>query len=338
MYFDFNKKIQNLKTKSVSNVTVFYLIVLFSYWTFSILIPISVILYTFFYKYFLYLKLYVFTSIIHNYFVNYISKYNIYKLFIDKIKNSIDIYFNIKRINMNPKLLESNSKIKTMYAEFPHGIFTIGFLCNSFILSKHKFKNVVFDILCNIPFFGDFLQTNNCIDSNKYVLQKNMQNGYGIHILPGGFHEIFLSENFNYNIYVPTGFIAMCVKYKYQIIPILNLGENETFYIYKIPNKYFSLITNLLSIIKIPIFLAFGNLIPFLPYNVNIWSIYGEPIECIQNENESLSESVSRIHSLVCLQIKNMFDKNIINYCTAYNLDDKLYKLKIFSKENILKI
>ena len=329
-----SKKIQ---TKGVCFQYSFGVSFLYLYWTFSILAPFLLLLSTIYMYTIKYAIFYVSFAVANKcciYTIMYISDH-VYSCVLNFFSSAIGTYFNIKRIQCTSEysfdkkdnsfdkksggyeLLNENNRV--MYAEFPHGIFTIGFINNFFLLSGCK--NVVFDALYHAPFFGDLIKVNNCIPSNKRSVDNCMKTGCGIHILPGGFHEIFLTENFRYNVYVPTGFIAMSVRHGYRIVPILNIGENETFYIFKIPNKYFGYVSNFYKkILKVPIFCAIGKFCMLIPHNVNIWSVYGTPIECNQLKDELFSDAVERIHN----------HENIVKYCSAYNLDINLYKINIY--------
>jgi hypothetical protein len=323
------RNIQNSKSKNIDLWTYIKIYFLIFTWVFSILFPFIIIYYTLKDKNRFYILLYIVLSSLSMILLYVLKKY-FYDKLINSAGDSYKKYFNIEIKNFNIKKEDK----KILCAEFPHGIFCCGYVHNLMYLNQNlgNFRHVLFPFLLDIPFWGDILKMVDAIRSNKSTVAQYMERGENIHILPGGFHEICLTENFCYNIYVPSGFIAMCIKYKYSIIPVLNLGENETMYVLKIPEKIYNCISKyIFKVIKIPVFIGFGKYFTPIPENVTIWTIYGDPIECVQSDDETFEKAVDRIKKVMQVELQRLFDRNIKEYCKVNNTDESLYKLKIIN-------
>lgn len=296
-------------------------------WVSSVIIPIASFIYTvrtFDPYYIQLLLLIIFISRLLFYFFN-LNKDNVHQLK-NILQKSFVSYFNFKTINY--KKFPSQSKI--LYAEFPHGIFCFSFFINYAFL--HPCKNCIFDLLVEMPVFGDFVKMYGATGCKKELVKKHMKNNENIHLLPGGFHEICSIKNFEYNLYVPTGFIALCLQYNYTIVPIINIGENETYYILPLHRKVYNFIYRyVFKFIKIPIFIGIGKYFTLMPIKRTIWSIYGDPIECKLDKDETTNEAIYRIRKTICLDLVKMFENNIQKYCDENKYDYKKYKIQILS-------
>jgi hypothetical protein len=325
---NFIEKSKYTQTKIQSNINVFISLFLFYLWVFSFTFPIVTLGMTVYNKNLKFLYLYLSASFFSKVVLKCIrmkkgAKSAVQNMFL----NALHEYFNIKRVNCNMNKYDK----KLLYAEFPHGIFTAGFMINSLEGDKHNIKNAVSDAMYHCPFAGDLAKLFGGTPCNKINLNCLMEQGENIHLMPGGFNEILLTENYTYNLYVDTWFIAMCVKHNYNIIPVLNIGENETYCIYKLPRSIYRLIFNYIyKYIKLPVFFALGKNFTLAPYNTNIWSLYGKPIECGVRDNEEIHHAVERIQQRICRNLKDLFYENIHLFCKKYDLDPKMYKINIY--------
>ena len=228
----------------------------------------------------------------------FLFKTNNYDLISTNLRKN---FYNNK--NENLKTL----KDKSLLACFPHGLF-----CGGFVMGSNIAKNkCISSLVLEIPIFGDICKTifkSVSKDSMKSIMSK----GETLSLLPGGFNEIYMMENYKYNIHVPSGFIALAIKYNYTIYPMLSLGENETYNTIPIPKWMFGYLKRLIRTIPIPIIIPFGKYCTFIPMDVPIVTYYGNPINC---ENET----VENIKDKIIYELQKTFNKNIENYCEYRN-------------------
>ncbi len=264
------------------------------------------------------------------YLVTIISfKYMIPNIFSDQyinnIKSNVKSYFKINVINYPTDLKGPNQKI--MFAHFPHGMFCAGFAANGG-LDKSYIKCIT-PILLNIPIFGDYLKYMNFKSCSKQNMCKLMKAGDNIMLLPGGFYEVFMMKNYEYNIYVPKGFINLCVKHGYTIYPCLTLGENETYKTITIPKFMWNLVKKFLNYIKLPLIIAFGKWNSFFILPTPLTTIYGDAIDCTPKDDSTINETVDRIHKEVIKSLNKAFYSNIDEYCLTNGFDKNLYSMEI---------
>jgi hypothetical protein len=280
------------------NIVLFLIIT----WIFSFIFPILIL---FDYKFlFIYLLLILITKIFFKYFFNNIHH--------NYILNSCFNYYSVKFIN------EAEIDNKSLIACFPHGIFCQGFSILVFL--KKNYINFVASILINMPIIGYLLKTYNTKSADKNTFINNMKKNNNLLLLPSGFNEVFMTTKYEYNLYIPTGFIVLCIKNEYNIYPCLFLGENEIFDTITIPKKYWKYCFKLIKIIQIPLNFIYS----IIPKKVPIHIIYGKKIKC------NKLDSVENIREQIKNQLTLMFDSNIKEYCKLYNFDSTKYKLNIY--------
>lgn len=271
-------------------------------WGISFLLPICILIN---YKFlFIYASLIIITKIYLVYFYN--NNHHNY------ILNSLLNFYSIKIIN-KPKINN-----KSLIACFPHGVFCQGFIITG-LLYKNYIKFVT-SILINIPIFGYFLKYYNTKSASKSIFLNYMKQDNKLLLLPGGFNELFMTKKYEYNLYIPTGFIALCIKNEYNIYPCLFLGENELFDTITIPKQYWDYCFKLMKIVQIPL----NFLYSIIPKKVPIHIIYGEKIKC------NKIDSIEHIRDQIKNQLTLMFNSNIKEYCKLYNFDHTKYKLNIY--------
>jgi hypothetical protein len=229
-----------------------------------------------------------------------------------------------------PRYIEKN---RVLVAHFPHGLFCCSFIMNSDIFDNLRigtFKILVFKYLMYVPVFGSLIKKYGAHSCDKRSMKEVMQRGENIMILPGGFNEIMMMENYVYNIYIPTGFISYCVKFNYQIIPVLNLGENEIYKVYPFSRFMWKFIsTYIFKYVKFPLFFGYGKFLSFIPFDVPVLSLYGNVIDCNPKENENCRDAVSRIHGELQKSITELFEENIEEYCLEHGLKRQIFRLRI---------
>ena len=216
-------------------------------------------------------------------------------------------------------------KSKTMISVFPHGIFANNFNLIGGAKAGTSFKKCISSILINIPIFGYLLEKLDFVDISKTTLNNLMQKKENIMILPGGFNEVFMTKPYEYNIFIPRGFIKYACKYNYTIIPVLSLGENETFYAITPPKFLYNFLFKFLTYIPVPLALPFSsNIVP-------IKIFYGEKIIC------NPEDDIEIIRNKMIEEIKNIFHKNIEKYVKYRNklnikpiVNSEMYKINFY--------
>ena len=246
--------------------------------------------------------------------ISYFVVVMLFKLFSSSIDHYDLICANLKKNFYNDKNNENLKmlKDKSLLACFPHGLFVGGFIMGSNVVKNKCVSSLVLEI----PIFGDICKTifkSVSKDSMKSIMSK----GESLSLLPGGFNEIYMMENYKYNIHVPSGFIALAIKYNYTIYPMLSLGENETYKTIPIPKSIFRYLKRFIKILPVPIIMPFGKWMTFIPISVPIITYYGKPIDC---ENEFMNDkSIENVKNKIISELQSIFNKNIENYCEYRN-------------------
>ena len=237
------------------------------------------------------------------------------------IHDCLQHYFAVENIN-KPDLATINDK--NLFTYHPHGIFCSGFSAG-IGFQLNEIKKCVSRLILILPIFGDYIRFANFVRANKNVFSKYMQSNDNLVILPGGFNEVFMTRKYEYNIYVPTGFIAMCIKHEYTIRPVLCLGENELYDTISLPKRLWKYMFNITKYITLPFIFFYGRLCTMMPYASPITIIYGTPIHCIK------TDSVDNIYSKYCQELTTIFTSNIGTYCEKHGFDPKKYSFQIYS-------
>ena len=196
---------------------------------------------------------------------------------------------------------------KTMTAVFPHGAFCVGFNSIGALKAQNTIISLIAPLLMHVPCFGGLAKKIGVSSAEKNNMKSLMSKDFNISLLPGGFNEIFMMRKYEYNIYVPTGFIALAIKYEYRIYPILVLGENETFDVITPPKYLWTLLNKFVSKVPVPL------LLPYRYHRVPVCSYYGESIACKHGD------SVEIIQKHIIETLMDLFTKNIESYCKNRN-------------------
>lgn len=202
---------------------------------------------------------------------------------------------------------EIKPNTKVLISVFPHGLFCWGFgILGGFKFTYNYYKAITY-ILLRIPLFGYWLEKLNCISVDKKSMENLMINDHNIMFLPGGFNEILTTRNFEYNIYIPIGFIVLSCKHEYSILPCFSLGENEIQSVLSPPKVLWPHLFKFIK--KIPFPLA----IPYWFHRVPIWTIMGNEIKCQKNDDPN------DIRDKIEIELKRVFNENIVKYCHYRN-------------------
>lgn len=212
---------------------------------------------------------------------------------------------------------DDTTQTNTLITIFPHGMFCVGYSMSGCVKAGTKYYKAVSNILLSLPMFSSWMRKLKFTSIDKNNMKTIMERGDNISILPGGFNEILLLRKYEYNIYIPTGFIALSCKYGYTIKPCLSLGENETFSTLSPPKFLWKYLFRIMKVIPVPLS------IPYWVHRVPVVILYGEPIECHPGDN------ISEIRDKLIVTLTKLFEDNIENYCNYRN------KLKIQPSVNV---
>jgi hypothetical protein len=250
--------------------------------------------------------------------------------FTQEIHNNI-FYKDLCKLYYSP--MENHTLVKTtapkqskMIASFPHGLFCGGFNIAGGCRSGTSFTALVASVIVNIPCFGDWLKVIGFQTISKSNMQRLMNNKENIIIVAGGFNEIFMMRKYEYNIFIPSGFIAMAIKQEYTIIPLLSLGENETFSVITPPKFTWRWLQSMMRVFPVPIIFPYaGHRIPVIP-------IYGDGIEC------KPTDDVEEIRQQLKKSLEDIFKNNIEEYCRYRNdlkikpeVNSAMYSINFYS-------
>lgn len=216
--------------------------------------------------------------------------------------NPLCNYFYYKSIEQ-----EIEPKSKLLISVFPHGVFCWGFGMLGGFKSTYKYYKAITCVLLRIPILGYILDKLNCVCVDKKSMEDLMVNDNNIMFLPGGFNEIISVCNFEYNIYIPIGFIILSCKHEYSILPCLSLGENETHSVFSFPKVLWPQLFKIIKKIPLPL------TIPYWLHRVPIWSIMGNKIQCQKGDNPN------DIRDKIEIELERIFNENINTYCDYRN-------------------
>ena len=291
--------------------TSFIIFSISTFWAFTIFCPLYVLIYFNLYLFSFYLCFILFFKLMKYYDLFPLNYYYVSKYMSEYFYNTQN---NIE-INQN----------KSLVTVFPHGIFCVGF-CSIYHPSLYK---CISDILLYSFGFGDFVQTMDHTSCSKNNMNYMMSNQKNLILLPGGFHDIYMIKNYEYNIYIPKGFINLAKKHEYTIYPVLSLGENESFKIFPVSSKYYPILKKIIKLVPIPFASGLGYIIPWVPFRIPVVTYTGTPINC--NDFTTINE----IHEKIKEELTNIFTKNIENYCLlcnqkGYSVSPEQYSIRFF--------
>jgi hypothetical protein len=201
--------------------------------------------------------------------------------------------------------IEPNKKV--LVTVFPHGLFTIGFFIAGGGKAGTSFFKLVSSIIISIPVIRDWGTKIDFIAASKKIMSSKMKQMKNLILIPGGFNEIFMMREYEYNLFIPTGFIAMSIKNEYTIYPVLALGENELIQTLHIPKCFWKSIIKFMRIFPIPI------CFPYSARKVPVITYYGTPIICCQTDN------VMEVREKIINCLTEIFHNNIKTYCEYRN-------------------
>lgn len=197
---------------------------------------------------------------------------------------------------------------KTLVVVFPHGVCAIGTaIQGAMTIDGSNTVTFIADALLKTPLIGDFMYKLGCRSASKQSVKANMCRGRNCTLLPGGFYELLMTTPFEYNLFVPTGFIALALEHGYTIQPVLGLGENEAFITIGPPKWTWPLVYRCLRKISIPILLVVGHQrVPVIPYR-------GVPVQC------TTGDTVDNVRDRVIASLRATFHDHIEEYCNHRN-------------------
>ena len=180
--------------------------------------------------------------------------------------------------------LNSISKPR-LYAIHPHAILAngLGMAMHDCVSRGERITVVASSVLYWLnPIFRLFVNSMGCGISSvvKRDLERVMRSGDSIAIVPGGFEEVMLMEDGRDVVYLKRriGFIRVCERFKYDIVPVLVFGES-LLYRNRIPLTHFlaRISAKLKMALVLPVGKCWWNFMPAdLPKGMLV--VFGQPI------------------------------------------------------------
>ena len=204
-------------------------------------------------------------------------------------------YFSPQLICTNKDTIQIFSSGKQhILVSHPHGVASynhfllmtdaVEFHTNYIKKSTHR-RELIANILFRIPGLRELTLWLGCIDAGKRVAENTLSHGYSIQVYPGGEHEQLLSNPIQPILVINKrkGIARLALKYNVCIIPTFTFGEDQT---YKTYTSLLPLQLWLSQQFKIALTAATGRFyIPFLPYQQQLTTVIGAPIQLPSRKN-----------------------------------------------------
>ncbi|XP_074063541.1 diacylglycerol O-acyltransferase 2-like protein 6 isoform X3 [Macrotis lagotis] len=256
---------------------------------------------------------------------NWVRNWTLWKYFRD--------YFPIKLV----KTCELSPSHNYIFATHPHGILSYGIFCNFGTEStgfSHIFPGITptlatLEGIFWIPIVREYVMSKGICPVSKaalkYLLTK-MGSGNAVIVVVGGASEAFMCLPGSTSIILKNrkGFVKLAFQTGAQLVPCYSFGENEVhkqkvfadgtwlrFFQY-----WYQTIAK--SILGLSLCTFYGRGLTrdswgFLPFNLPITTVVGEPIPVPKIEKPS-REMVDKYHSLYIKALQKLFDEHKVQY------------------------
>lgn len=178
---------------------------------------------------------------------------------------------------------------------------------------RFEYQRPVYWLMHDVPFrvhsiLRDFLLRHGCIPASREHLAAAFDRGHGVVVYPGGARETFrpFSERKKVTLGDRTGFVAMALRHRVPIVPVVSVGAHETLIVLtagrSVGERFF--ITKALRADVLPVYvglpwgIAFGPM-PHLPLPAKVTLEVLEPIDLahelnVQSESDMRDPAVLR--------------------------------------------
>lgn len=150
--------------------------------------------------------------------------------------------------------------------------------------------------------------TTNCIDATKESAQAAVNAGHSIMVLPGGIHEMLVTEHGREKLWLKNhkGFVRLALQNGLPLIPMYAFGASDLYHTHSFLDGLRMWIGSNLRV-ALPIFSGqHGTLCP-LPVQVTI--AVGAPIPVERQENPS-QEALDAVHARYVEALRALFEKH----------------------------
>jgi len=227
----------------------------------------------------------------------------------------------------NPEKAKLKSNKPMFFAIHPHGAFCSGwsmlvvapFMTSvRFCFSPALYYSPIFKFFCRLG-----VKPGKC---DKVSMVGYMKKGENIALPPGGFEEATITGRQD-RVYIKkrTGFIKLCLKHGYSVVPVYVFGENRLF---SNVQGWWELRLWLNSL-GLPAIACWGStFVPLAPqrHSCGIRIVAGEPLDLPKIEDPT-REEVKKWHEKYMTGLTMIFEEH---KCDAYGDEGKTMKLEVW--------
>jgi len=237
-------------------------------------------------------------------------------------------YFPIKLT----RTVELDPKRNYIFGYHPHGIISLGALCNfatdangfSMLFPNIDLRLLTLEMNFRVPFFREYLLGLGINDASRKSCQQNLKRGPGasIMLVVGGARESLETKPGHADLVLSNrkGFVKMALRSGASLVPVFSFGENDTFGVYH-NNAAMSWQLKMQKKLgfAVPLFFGraltggilhrvFGLDIGVMPLRVPIHSIVGNPIH-LQQTQDPTDEQIDNAHKEYVTELKRIYEE-----------------------------
>lgn len=237
-------------------------------------------------------------------------------------------YFPIKLT----RTVELDPKRNYIFGYHPHGIISLGALCNfatdatgfSMLFPNIDLRLLTLEMNFRVPFFREYLLGLGINDASRKSCQQNLKRGPGasIMLVVGGARESLETKPGHADLVLSNrkGFVKMALRSGASLVPVFSFGENDIFGVYH-NNAAMSWQLKMQKKLgfAVPLFFGraltggilhrvFGLDIGVMPLRVPIHSIVGNPIH-LQQTQEPTDEQIDNAHKEYVTELKRIYEE-----------------------------
>eukprot|EP01127_Copromyxa_protea_P022546 TRINITY_DN8135_c0_g1_i3.p1 TRINITY_DN8135_c0_g1~~TRINITY_DN8135_c0_g1_i3.p1 ORF type:complete len:315 (-),score=55.70 TRINITY_DN8135_c0_g1_i3:25-969(-) len=215
-------------------------------------------------------------------------------------------YFSFKVINKAAGKFDG--KKSYMFAEFPHGVFPLGFILSATIVQKIfpglRVEGATASVLFRIPILRQLSLWFGSRPATTKNIHKLIDQG-SVGLLPGGIAEIFVATPKKEIIYLKKrkGFVRIALERGTDILPVYYFGNTQLF------NFVGGPLEAICRKLRMSAILFYGRYYLPIPFQVPITMVIGDIISVKATPNPS-EEDIDKLHAEVMSRMKQLFDEH----------------------------
>ncbi|GJQ13665.1 hypothetical protein GpartN1_g5456.t1 [Galdieria partita] len=216
---------------------------------------------------------------------------------------------------------ETTSSDTIVVSCHPHGVMAVsrillyGFLWETFFPQHEQRRALAARPLFYLPVCREFTLWSGGIDACRYSALTSLRNGKSIFVFPGGSEEIFVTRRDEIRVLLEKrkGFIKLALETGSNIIPVLAVGEEELFSLFRlVPDR---LQRCFLHHLRVPVGVALGSYGTCMPQRSPLQIVVGRAIPVRAVENPS-KEDIDSLHALYKERLVELYrDFKTLNTC-----------------------